>query len=107
MNAAAFEKPSRQTIGPVIDALAATGDPMVANFLEAWGAKQVGQRKADKTFFLLTPKGEGFALTDLTGPAAGSIPEGVNLARRLVPGGDLNEAEACDLLVSAEMAPSR
>ena len=71
-NVAAIEKPSRQTIGPVIDALAATGDPLVADFLEAWGAKQLGQRKADMVFFLLTPEGAGFALTDLTGAAAGT-----------------------------------
>ena len=71
-HAAAVEKPSRQTIGPVIDALAATGDPMVADFLEAWAAKRLGLRKADKAFFLLTPEGDGFALTDLTGAAAGT-----------------------------------
>jgi len=30
-------KPSRQTIGPVIADLAASGDPMAARLLEAWG----------------------------------------------------------------------
>ncbi len=75
-HAAAIEKPSRQTIGPVIDALAATGDPMVASFLEAWGAKRLGQRKADKAFFLLAPDAAGFALTDLTGAAAGTATKG-------------------------------
>ena len=38
---------------------------------------------------------------------AGSLPEGANVARVLVPGADLSEAEAYDLLVAAGMAPAR
>lgn len=38
---------------------------------------------------------------------AGDLPEGANLARELVPGEDLTEAEAYDLLVAAGMAPAR
>ncbi len=68
---AAIEKPSRQTIGPVIDALVATHDPMAAAFLEAWGDKRLGLRKSDKTLFLLKRDGAGYALTDLGGADAG------------------------------------
>lgn len=38
---------------------------------------------------------------------AGAMPEGANVARVLVPGTDLAEAEAYDLLVAAGMAPAR
>jgi urea transport system permease protein len=71
-NADAIEKPSRQTIGPVIDALAASGDPMAAAFLEAWGNRTLGRRKADGAFFLLADDAAGYALTDLAGAAAGT-----------------------------------
>ena len=37
--------------------------------------------------------------------AAPAIPEDVNLARELVPGRDLTEAEAYELLIDAELAP--
>lgn len=70
-NAALIEKASRQTIGPVIDALAASGDPMAATVLQAWGNKGLGLRKADKAFFLIAPEGDGWRLTDLTGADAG------------------------------------
>ena len=71
-NAAAIEKPSRQTIGQVIDELVASGDPLAARFLQAWEGKTLGQRKSDKAFFLLAPDPAGYALTDLAGAAAGT-----------------------------------
>jgi urea transport system permease protein len=70
-NAAQIEKPSRQTIEPVISSLASSGDPMAAAILQAWGNKALGQRKSDKAFFILTPAADGFTLTDLTGADAG------------------------------------
>ena len=54
------------------DALAASGDPMAAAILQAWGNKSLGLRKSDRAFFLLAPAEGGFALTDLTGAAAGT-----------------------------------
>ncbi len=40
--------------------------------------------------------------------AAASLPDGINLARRLSPGSEeLSEAEAYDLLVSSDLAPAR
>lgn len=74
-NVALVEKSSRQTIGPVIDALAASGDPMAATVLQAWGNKGLGIRKTDKAFFLIAPDGDGWVLTDLSGAAAGTAPK--------------------------------
>ena len=64
-------KASRQTIGPVIDALGASGDPAAALVLEAWAQKGLGVRKSDGGFVLLTPDAEGYALRDLTGAEIG------------------------------------
>ncbi|MES2844070.1 MAG: urea ABC transporter permease subunit UrtB [Pseudomonadota bacterium] len=71
-NRAQIEKPSRTTIGPVIAALAASGDPAAASFLSAWANKGLGLRKADGTFFLITAAADGWALRDLTGADAGT-----------------------------------
>jgi urea transport system permease protein len=71
-NQAQIEKPSRQTIGPVISALAASGDPMAAPVLQAWADKGLGVRKSDGAILLITKTAEGWALKDLTGADAGS-----------------------------------
>jgi urea transport system permease protein len=70
-NAALVEKPSRQTIAPVIDSLAGSGDPVAAAVLEAWGEKGLGLRKSDRSFFLITSTADGYALRDLSGADAG------------------------------------
>ncbi|MBC7740103.1 MAG: urea ABC transporter permease subunit UrtB, partial [Candidatus Saccharibacteria bacterium] len=70
-NARLVEKASRQTIEPVITALAGSGDPMAARILQSWSSKALGLRKSDRAFFLLTPSADGYALTDLTGADAG------------------------------------
>ena len=49
-NRALIEKASRQTIGPVIEALAASGDPQAAAILSAWADKGLGIRKSDGAF---------------------------------------------------------
>ncbi|MEO8240827.1 MAG: urea ABC transporter permease subunit UrtB [bacterium] len=72
-NAALVEKASRQTIEPVISALAQSGDPMAARILEAWSNKALGVRKSDHAFFLLTPVADGYSLTDMTGAAGGTV----------------------------------
>lgn len=66
-----IEKPSRQTIGPVIAALAANGDPAVARLLRAWADKRLGLRKSDGAFVLLEPTAEGWVLTAPDGSPAG------------------------------------
>lgn len=70
-NAALVTKASRQTIGPVIDALGASGDPAAALVLEAWADKRLGLRKSDGSFVLLAPDADGYALRDLAGADAG------------------------------------
>ena len=69
---AKIEKPSRQSIGPVIDAIVATGDPAAARMLAAWAERKLGQRKADGAFFILEKADEGWALTGLDGAPAGT-----------------------------------
>jgi urea transport system permease protein len=71
-NRALVEKPSRQTIGPVIDALAASGDPAATAVLKAWGEKGLGIRKADGAFFLIAATPDGWALRGLDGTDAGT-----------------------------------
>lgn len=74
-NTEQIAKPSRQTIGPVIDELAASGDPMAAEVLGAWANRGLGQRKSDGTLFLIRPEGDGLALRDMTGADAGLAPK--------------------------------
>ncbi|WP_145103513.1 urea ABC transporter permease subunit UrtB [Cereibacter sediminicola] len=71
-NRALVEKASRQTIGPVIGALAASGDPAAATLLDAWANRGLGLRESDGTFFLIEPANEGWELRDLDGAPAGT-----------------------------------
>jgi len=50
-NAAQIAKPSRRTIGPVIDALADSGLDGMQQVLEIWEARNLWQRKEDGLFF--------------------------------------------------------
>jgi urea transport system permease protein len=71
-----IEKPSRQTIGPVIAALAASGDPMADDILSAWAEKRLVLRKSDDAMFVALPEGDGFTLTTLDGTPAGTAAKG-------------------------------
>ena len=71
-NKALVEHASRMTIGPVIDKLAASGDPRAEAVLQAWGDKKLGMRKSDGAFFLLKRKGGDYLLTAPDGSDAGS-----------------------------------
>ncbi|AZL58222.1 urea ABC transporter permease subunit UrtB [Tabrizicola piscis] len=68
-----IEKPSRQTIGPVITALAGSGDPMADDILTAWGDRRLVVRKSDRAMFIAVAEGDGFALTALDGSPGGTI----------------------------------
>ena len=70
-NAELVEKASRQTIGPVIDALATSGDPAAALVLAAWAEKRMGIRKSDGAFVLIAPGEGGYTLRDLNGQDLG------------------------------------
>ena len=52
-NRAMIERPSRMTIGPVLEDLATSGLPAVPVFLEKWREKEVWQRKSDGRFFFV------------------------------------------------------
>ena len=73
-NRAQIEKPSRQTIGPVIAALAASGDPQAVVILQAWANRGLGVRKSDGAFVLITEAAEGYGLRSLDGSDAGTAP---------------------------------
>jgi len=46
-----IEKSSRKTIGPAIDAIAASGLPSAQNVLQKWQSRDMWQRKDDRLFF--------------------------------------------------------
>ena len=70
-----IEKPSRQTIAPVVAAIAGTG-PQGATLLQAWGDRLLGLRKADGLLVITAPQGDALALTDAaTGADLGTAPE--------------------------------
>ncbi|GGE28038.1 amino acid/amide ABC transporter membrane protein 1, HAAT family [Gemmobacter megaterium] len=66
------EKSSRQTIGPVIAALTASGDPQALTLLAAWADRGLGLRKSDGAFFLIAPDPDGYALKSPDGTEAGT-----------------------------------
>ncbi|QYZ71633.1 urea ABC transporter permease subunit UrtB [Neotabrizicola shimadae] len=68
-NAAQVEKPSRQTIGPVISALAGSGDPAAAAVLSAWADRRLAVRKADGAFVII----DGDTITDPAGSVVGPL----------------------------------
>jgi len=48
-------KPSRKSVGPVLEVMVASGLPTVPQFLEHWQGKDVYRRKADGVFFYGQP----------------------------------------------------
>ncbi|WP_369820217.1 urea ABC transporter permease subunit UrtB [Thioclava sp. SK-1] len=73
-NRADIAKPSRQTIGPVIDQIAAEGEDAAA-FLTAWEARELGQRESDGAIFKLDRQGDVYALFNpITGEPSGTAP---------------------------------
>ena len=72
---ALLEKSSRNTIGPAIDTLVASGLPQMQNVLEVWQAKEMWQRKSDGLFFAATKNADGtYTLQDFEdGAVAGTV----------------------------------
>ncbi|MEM7491334.1 MAG: urea ABC transporter permease subunit UrtB, partial [Pseudomonadota bacterium] len=67
-------KPSRRTIQPVLDDLAASGLPGMPDFLEAWADRGVVQRDGDGLFFLGARDGDVYALRSVEdGAEAGTV----------------------------------
>ncbi|MAQ39055.1 MULTISPECIES: urea ABC transporter permease subunit UrtB [Thioclava] len=68
-------KPSRRTIGPVIEAVAGSGEG-ASRFLQAWSDKRVGLRESDGAFFIVKKSGSEYELSDpVTGKPAGTAPK--------------------------------
>ncbi len=57
-------KPSRSSVGVVLDDLVASGLPQVLPFLEGWQDRQLWQRDVDGVFFL-ADDGDPFTITDV------------------------------------------
>lgn len=67
-------KPSRRTIGEVLEALTASGLPQVPVFLNRYAEKDVWQREADGLFFYAEESGDSYALTDIdSGDVLGEV----------------------------------
>lgn len=108
-NRAAIEKPSRTTIGPVLDALTQSDLPQVTTFLEKWREKEVWLREAGGRFFFGKEGADGrLDLTDIdTGADAGTMDQAD--ARVLMPNSGVRAAIA-SALVAAQLSdpdPSR
>lgn len=72
-----IEKSSRKTIGPAIDALAASGLPEAQVVLQTWQSKDMWQRKEDGLFFIAKElPSKDYELTDFdTGEMVGTFPK--------------------------------
>ena len=67
-------KPSRKSVGTVLDALVSSGLPQVPVFLEEWSGKNVWQR-ADGAFFIATADGDTLELRDIDTDEASTAPK--------------------------------
>lgn len=65
--------PGRQTVGTVLDDLAASGIPQVAVFLEQWQEKNVWQG-SDGLFFIAVEDGDTLTLTDIDDGTQSTVP---------------------------------
>jgi urea transport system permease protein len=57
--------PSRNSVGPVLDDLVASGHPGLPTFLQRWSDKGVWQQEDTGTFFYGRKKGDTLTLTDI------------------------------------------
>ncbi|MDA7427991.1 urea ABC transporter permease subunit UrtB [Primorskyibacter aestuariivivens] len=58
-------KPKRKSVGPVLDALVASGHPALSQFLQNWQEKEVYQRTGDEMFFYVQESGDALTLLDI------------------------------------------
>ncbi|MCG7572749.1 urea ABC transporter permease subunit UrtB [Phaeobacter sp. CNT1-3] len=75
---AVISKSSRKTIGPAIDAIAASGVPQAQQVLQVWAAKDMWMRKSDGHFFIGEKvEGKTYRLTDFdSGDVVGEFQKG-------------------------------
>jgi len=77
-------KPSRKSVGVLLDDLVASGLPQVTPFLEEWADKNIWQRD-DGVFFIATADGDALALRDVDSGAESTGPKGA--FKQLKPNG--------------------
>lgn len=78
---AMIERPSRMTIGPVLEDLATSELPNVPVFLEKWREKEVWQRKSDGRFFFVeNADGGQLMLIDVDSGAEAGLAEQADLS---------------------------
>ena len=88
---AVLEKSSRKTVGPVIDALGASGLERAPLVLEAWQARSLYQRTEDGLFFIGEKRGGATRLIDVdTGDDVGEATR--ETAKQLRPNGGVRSA---------------
>ena len=63
--AAEIAKPSRNSVGVVLDDIVASGLPQATTFLEEYAGRNVWQRDADGLFFIVAEDGDTLTLTDI------------------------------------------
>ncbi len=90
-------KPSRRTIQPVLDDLAASGLDGMPAFLEAWAAKEVVRKEADGLFYYGSRDGDVYVLRSVEdGSDAGTV--GRRDARELKPNAGVRKLIATALV---------
>ncbi|MGV6811308.1 MAG: urea ABC transporter permease subunit UrtB [Brevirhabdus sp.] len=85
-------KPSRNSVGPVLDALVGSGLPEAPEFLTRWQSKDVWQRKSDGLFFYGAKADAGIALTD---PSSGQLVDTITdkkAVKQIKPNGGVRKA---------------
>ncbi|MBY6160456.1 urea ABC transporter permease subunit UrtB [Mameliella alba] len=87
-------KPSRKTVGPVLEALTASGLPEVPRFLERWQDKEVHVRTEDGLFFYIEDSGDSLTLLDLASgePVETGVDSGA--VKQIKPNGGVRKAIA-------------
>jgi urea transport system permease protein len=95
-------KPSRKTVGPVLDQLVASGLPGVPQFLERWQNKDIYQRAEDGLFFAGTKTDKGLALSDLDSGESVAVVDAKS-AKRIKPNGGVRK-EIAKALVQFQLS---
>lgn len=90
-------KPSRKSVGPVLEALVASGLPTAPIFLENWQNKDVYSRKDDGLFFYGAKAKGGIALTDVdTGDVVATVD--AKAVKQIKPNGGVRKEIASALV---------
>jgi urea transport system permease protein len=94
-HAAEVAKPSRKSVGVVLDALVSSGLPQVPLFLEHWSDKNIWQR-ADGVFFFAKVNGSQLSFTDLDSDKVAIAPK--SGFKQLKPNGGVRRAIGTSLV---------